>query len=96
MDLSGKNILHLAKLARLQLSPEEIEAYRQHLSDILRYVEQLQELDLTGVEPTTHGGADAGAWRPDEVEQRLEPDAVERLAPEHAEQQVRVPKVVGE
>lgn len=50
--LSRDDVLKLARLARLSLSDEEVEEYRAELSDILQYVEQLQEVDVKGVEPT--------------------------------------------
>lgn len=94
--LSEENLLQLAKLAKLRLSPEELQTYRQHLSDILRYVEQLDELDLSDVAPTTHAGAALNTWRPDEVEQRLSAAQILDNAPQTQQDQLCVPKVIGE
>lgn len=94
--LSEDSLLQLAKLAKLRLSPEELQTYRQHLSDILHYVEQLDELDLSDVEPTTHAGAPLNTWRPDEVEQRLSAAQILDNAPQTQQEQLCVPKVIGE
>jgi aspartyl-tRNA(Asn)/glutamyl-tRNA(Gln) amidotransferase subunit C len=53
-DLTREDILHIAKLANLTLSPEEVEKYMKQLSETITYVENLKELDTTNVEPTSH------------------------------------------
>ena len=52
MKLEKKEIEHIANLARLDLSDAELDLYGGQLSDILSYIDQLQEVDTTGVEPT--------------------------------------------
>lgn len=52
MQLSQKEVEHIAHLARLDLSVEEKKKYAQQLTDILNYIDQLQEVDTTGVAPT--------------------------------------------
>ena len=52
--LSKEEVKHIAKLARLQLSDEEIEKYQKELSLILDYIGKLKEVDIKGVEPTSH------------------------------------------
>ena len=49
-----KDVEHVAKLARLELSENEIEKYSKQLGDILKYVEQMNEVDTTNVEPMNH------------------------------------------
>jgi aspartyl-tRNA(Asn)/glutamyl-tRNA(Gln) amidotransferase subunit C len=55
MSLSKADVAKVALLARLRLSPEEIETFTGQLNSIVEYVAQLQELDTTGVEPLAHG-----------------------------------------
>jgi aspartyl-tRNA(Asn)/glutamyl-tRNA(Gln) amidotransferase subunit C len=55
MSLSNADVAKVALLARLRLSPEEIEMFTGQLNSIFDYVAQLQELDTTGVEPLAHG-----------------------------------------
>ncbi|MCL5116398.1 MAG: Asp-tRNA(Asn)/Glu-tRNA(Gln) amidotransferase subunit GatC [Firmicutes bacterium] len=54
MDLSDADILHVARLARLHLTPDELGPVRADLNRVLAYVSQLQKLDLEGVRPTMH------------------------------------------
>lgn len=54
IDLTKKDILHIAKLANLQIKDENIEMYRTQLAETLTYVENLDELETTNVEPTSH------------------------------------------
>jgi|SRR5271156_875274 aspartyl-tRNA(Asn)/glutamyl-tRNA(Gln) amidotransferase subunit C len=51
MTISREDVLRVAELAHLELTPAEVELYRGQLDEILNYVGKLQELDLTGVEP---------------------------------------------
>jgi len=84
-------VLHVARLARLELSEEELERMSRELSGILEHVERINELDLEGVEPTAHVVALENVLRSDEprpslpVEQALEP------APDPAQGAFRVP-----
>ena len=59
-------VLHVARLARLRLSDEEVERMTRELSNVLDYIEHIAELDLEGVPPTTHVVDVAGALRGDE------------------------------
>ncbi len=54
MEISRDEVLHVAKLARLALTDEEVERFRSQLSAILEAVGKVSELDLTGVPPTAH------------------------------------------
>lgn len=73
MKLSKEEVQKIAELARIELAPAEIEKYRDQLSDILGYVNKLQEVDTKGVEavPTHSAGKYAtdliNSWRADEV-----------------------------
>lgn len=53
-DLKKEDILHIAKLANLSLTPEEVEKYTKQLAETITYVENLNELDTSKVEPTSH------------------------------------------
>jgi len=55
MSLSATDVAKVAILARLRLSPQELETFTGQLNSIVDYVAQLQELDTTGVEPLAHG-----------------------------------------
>lgn len=65
--LTREDILKLARLARLELSDEEIKLFQGEISSILDYVEQLQKVDVTGVEPTSQVTGLVNVMRPDVI-----------------------------
>ena len=67
MPIDRKTVQDIAVLARIQVEPDEEERYVKELQEILAYVEQLQEIDISGIEPTsTVAAGDPPALRPDE------------------------------
>lgn len=74
-------VLHVARLARLKLAEEEIEPLAAELSAILDHVAHIGELDLDGVEPTSHVVDIAGALRPDEPRECLPREVALAQAP---------------
>ena len=80
--LDREQVLHVASLARLHLSEEEVEKLRVELSDVLDYVAKIRELDLADVPPTSHVVAITGALRPDEPVPSLPVAVVLASAPE--------------
>ena len=94
MTISREQVEHIAKLARIDLDEEEVEAFGEQLSRILDYAEKLEELDTEGVDPTTHAVLSEMAGRSDEVEESLSREEVLQNAPDDEEGQFRVPKVV--
>jgi aspartyl-tRNA(Asn)/glutamyl-tRNA(Gln) amidotransferase subunit C len=84
-------VLHVARLARLKLSDEEIERMAGELSGILEHVDRISELDLEGVEPTSHVIALENVLRPDEPRPSWSRDEVLEPAPDAASGAFRVP-----
>jgi aspartyl-tRNA(Asn)/glutamyl-tRNA(Gln) amidotransferase subunit C len=80
--LDRDQVLHVASLARLELSDDEVERMASELSHVLDHIEKIRELDLDGVPPTSHVVDAAGPLRPDEPEPCLDRDAVLAAAPE--------------
>ena len=87
---------HVARLARLDLGPEEKERMRGQLDAILGYVEQLRQVDTTGVEPTAHVLPLVNVLREDEVRPSYPVEAVLANAPEPEDGQFRVPRILEE
>ncbi len=94
MKISAETVLELAELARLQLSPEEVERMQRDLDSILEYVDKLSELDTEGVPPTAHVLDIATPYRADEVAGVLPVEEVVRNAPVHDTTSMIVPKVI--
>ena len=68
MALTKEEVLHIAKLARLELKAEEVEKFRTQLSEILEYVGQLSKVDTTGIEPIAQITGLQNVTREDRVE----------------------------
>ena len=84
-------VLHVAKLARLELSDAEVEQMASELSGILEHVDRISELDLEGVEPTSHVVELENVLRADEPVPGLERDAALANAPDPSDGAFRVP-----
>jgi aspartyl-tRNA(Asn)/glutamyl-tRNA(Gln) amidotransferase subunit C len=89
--LDRDQVLHVARLARLELDDEEVERMAAELSKVLDHVEQIRELDLKGVEPTSHVIDVTGVVRADEPEPCLPREVVLAAAPEPVEGGFGVP-----
>ncbi len=95
MSLSLEEVRRIALLARLKLSPEEERLFQGQLSSILEYVEQLKELDVSGVEPMTHALAGlAPPLREDEVRPSLSPGEALANAPAREGTCFKVPRII--
>ena len=66
MAITREDVLHVARLARLEIPDEEVDHVREQLGAILEAVGKVAELDLSGVEPTSHPLAVVNAWAEDE------------------------------
>jgi aspartyl-tRNA(Asn)/glutamyl-tRNA(Gln) amidotransferase subunit C len=93
MSLTQDEVEHIATLARLELTAEEKERYRQQLSAILEHVQQLQALDTHDIPPTASILPAGGQLRPDQPQPGLHRAALLANAPDHHDGQFRVPPV---
>ncbi len=84
-------VLHVARLARLELSEEEVGRMSSELSKVLDHIEKIGELDLDGVPPTSHVVEVGNALRPDEPQPSLPRDVALGSAPSVAGDGFRVP-----
>ena len=88
------DIDHVAKLARLALSPEEKATFSQQLGSVLHHIEQLNKVDVSGVEPSAHAFAVVNVWADDVARPGLSVDQALRNAPAQRDHMIVVPKVV--
>jgi aspartyl-tRNA(Asn)/glutamyl-tRNA(Gln) amidotransferase subunit C len=94
-QISRDEVIHLAELSKLQLTEEEIESLSVDIGNILAYVDQLNELDTSEVEPTYQVIDLKNIWRDDvAAEPTVRREALLTLAPASADNQVKVPKVL--
>jgi len=95
MSAPGKlDIDHVARLARLALTPEEKARFAAQLGDVLNYVSQLAEVDIAGIEPTAHAFPVSNVWDEDVPRPGLPVEAALRNAPSQRDHMFVVPKVV--
>ncbi|HOP75349.1 MAG TPA: Asp-tRNA(Asn)/Glu-tRNA(Gln) amidotransferase subunit GatC [Bacillota bacterium] len=94
MSLTRSQVEHVARLARLQLTEEECEAFTLQLNDILKFVEQLNTLNTEGIEPTAHAIPVSNVFRPDRVCPSLDPELALANAPDRVNYYFRVPKIL--
>jgi aspartyl-tRNA(Asn)/glutamyl-tRNA(Gln) amidotransferase subunit C len=96
MALSIDEVKKIALLARLELTAEDEKALAGQLSAILSYVEQLQELDVSEVEPMTHAlsAGELSPWREDKVMPSLSPEEALANAPAHEGTCFKVPRII--
>ena len=94
--LSREEVLRIAQLARLELTADEVDLFTRQLAGILEYVEQIRELDTTGVPPTSHV-INQPIDRSDEPRPTLSREEALENAPEAARQAglFKVPRVIG-
>jgi aspartyl-tRNA(Asn)/glutamyl-tRNA(Gln) amidotransferase subunit C len=93
--IDREQVLHVARLARLELSEEEVERMATELSGILEHVDKISALDLTDVEPTSHVVALENVLRPDEPDASLPRERALEQAPDPADGAFRVPSPGG-
>jgi aspartyl-tRNA(Asn)/glutamyl-tRNA(Gln) amidotransferase subunit C len=88
------DVPYLARLARLEVTPEEVEIFEGQLGRILDHVEQMNKLDITGIEPTAHAITVFDVIREDGVTESLPKAAILENAPRSANGLFVVPKVL--
>ena len=94
MSAPQLNIDHVAKLARIALTPEEKVMFTQQLGHVLHHIEQLSKVDVTGIEPTAHAFPVTNVWAADVAQAGLPVEQALRNAPAQRENMIAVPKVV--
>jgi len=96
MKITRQDVEHVARLARLEITETEKQAFSQQLSDILTYVEKLNALKTEGVEPTATVLGQTNVFREDKSRPSLPVEKVLANAPEQAEGFFVVPKIIEE
>lgn len=94
MAISSKDVQYLAHLARIELSPEEIQRFAGQLDEILAHVEKLKSVNTDGVGPTSHVLPLANVYREDENRPSLPTDAALANAPDREGPYFRVPRII--
>ncbi len=93
-NISTNDIKHLATLSAISLSDDEIEQIRPDIEKIVEYINQLQEIDTSGVEPTYQVTGLTNVWREDDIEPSISSQKLVGLAAAHNNNSIEVPKVL--
>ena len=96
MKITEPEVRHVAALANLNLSGEEVRRLRDDLDEILAHMDKLNELDTTNVEPLSHVIGLSNVMRQDVVVPSYPRDEMLRNAPKKTDKFFKVPKVIGE
>lgn len=88
------DIEKVAKLARLQLTEDEKRTFGNQLDQILTHIEQLNRVDTTGVEPTSHAIPIHNAFRADEIKPSFPKEEVMGIAPAIEDEHFKVPRII--
>lgn len=95
-DLTREDVLKLARLARLQLTDDEAETFRKELSEVLEYVKQLNDVDVSGLEPTSQVTGLKNVMRADEViDYGVSAKDLLKLAPKTQDGHIKVKRMIG-
>ncbi|WP_332691817.1 Asp-tRNA(Asn)/Glu-tRNA(Gln) amidotransferase subunit GatC [Halalkalibacter lacteus] len=92
--IQEEQVKHVAHLARLAITEEEAKMFTEQLDAIITFAEQLNELDTTGVKPTTHVLDMKNVLREDKSTEGLPIEDVLKNAPDHEDGQIRVPSII--
>ncbi|MGL6065034.1 MAG: Asp-tRNA(Asn)/Glu-tRNA(Gln) amidotransferase subunit GatC [Fusobacteriaceae bacterium] len=95
MGLSREEVLKIAKLSRLEFKDEEIERFQEDLNNIFVYIDELNEVDTSMVEPLTQISLEISDFREDLIKKSLTQEESMKNSPSQAEGMLIVPKVVG-
>jgi aspartyl-tRNA(Asn)/glutamyl-tRNA(Gln) amidotransferase subunit C len=95
MSLSEDDVRHIAKLAAIAISDEEIPVIQGQLNDIFASIEKLQEVSTRGVTPTSHVHGVTNISREDVIQDSLSIEALQKNAPDFRNGSFVVPKIIG-
>ena len=95
MAISKEEIIHIAKLASLNLTEEEIAKYANDLTDILSFAEVVNKLNTDEIKETIGINGEFNVFRKDEVKQDISKDELMKNAPSQDEGMFRIPKVIN-
>ena len=94
MKITEENIKKIAHLARLEFDESSVEELKKQMTEIITWVEKLQDLDTSGVEPITNMSTEINNLREDVVHQDLDHERFMKNAPKKDDDYFRVPKVI--
>ncbi len=95
MKIENEEIIHIAKLACLNISEDKLEDYRKNLEEILNFAKQIDTVNTDGIKETVGTNEDYNVFRKDEVKSYEDIDGLLKNAPSQDEGMFRIPKVIN-
>ncbi len=95
MQINDSEVIHIAKLARLNLAENEIESYKKNLQEILDFADTLKSVDTENIGETIGINEKYNVFRKDEIKQESEKEELLANAPSQDEGMFRIPKVIN-
>ena len=92
--MSGINLRHIARLSRLHLTDEELQFFETQVSQILQFVDKLKEVNVEGVEPTSHPLSLSNVFRKDEIKPSISVEEFLKQSPRARGRFFEVPKII--
>jgi len=94
MQVEREEILHIAKLACLNIKEEEIEEYRKNLQDILNFAETVNNMDTENISETIGSTSNINVFREDEIKEFEDKELLLQNAPEQEDNMFNIPNVI--
>ena len=95
MSLTEKEVIHIAKLAAIELKDEEVTKTIKELNEILGTIDALQSISTAGVEPTSHVHGSVNAFRDDIIQDSFSNEQIAEIAPDFENGFFKVPKIIA-
>ena len=96
MSVTKVDVKKIAELARLEFSDSELENYTVEMNKILGYMEKLNELDTSNVEPLSHPIENSNVFRDDQIKKSTDREEALKNAPDNTSEHFKVPKVISQ
>jgi aspartyl-tRNA(Asn)/glutamyl-tRNA(Gln) amidotransferase subunit C len=94
MKINQQDVEHVARLARLSLNPDDLKTMTGQMDAILGYVDKLNELDTSGIEPMAHAVPMSNAFREDKITEPIGVKQALQNAPQRNDNYFKVPKII--
>jgi len=94
MKISEDEMIKIAKLAMLEISPDEKDDFLNQANRIVEYIDKINELDTSNVEPTVHIFELKNVFREDKVRQSIDSNELKKIVPDYKDGYIVVPKII--
>ena len=94
MKISEDEMIKIAKLAMLEISPDEKDDFLKQVNSIAEYIDKINELDTTNVEPTVHIFELKNVFREDKIQQSIDSNELKKIVPDYKDNYIVVPKII--